>query len=52
MSIKINRLEIENVKRVKAVKMEPSGSKVIMSHLFQNDYVPDINNNIIILELI
>ena len=24
MSIKINKLEIENVKRVKAVKMEPS----------------------------
>ena len=26
MSMKINKLEIENVKRVKAVKMEPSAS--------------------------
>ena len=28
MSMKINRLEIENVKRIKAVKLEPAGQNL------------------------
>ena len=29
MSMKINRLEIENVKRIKAVKLEPDRKSVV-----------------------
>lgn len=35
-SIKINKLEIENVKRVKAVKIEPTanGLTIVAAHFF------------------